>query len=248
MKKFITLMFLFLMSVFPASTAIASESNSITISHIKNSKNQAISGWNIALYEIAAYDSETLSYSVEESYKGLIDTAFITEEKTANEISNKALELQDHIRETGITATASASSDTEGKVFFEDLKDGIYIIIFSERDDYDASPSLVSVPGYESSSVSIEAKIEDSKGNGGGGGNTPDNDSPSSPDHFEYEKGNVLGAGRDLPIPEKKMVLGAGRTPQTGDESRMQLYLYLTAASVLILISWMIIWLKKARR
>ncbi|MCR5008411.1 MAG: hypothetical protein K6A76_07515, partial [Oribacterium sp.] len=64
MKKFISLIFLFLMSVFSASTAIAAEGNSITISHILNSKNQAIEGWNISIYEIASYDAGTFTYSV----------------------------------------------------------------------------------------------------------------------------------------------------------------------------------------
>ncbi|MBE6003992.1 MAG: sortase B protein-sorting domain-containing protein [Lachnospiraceae bacterium] len=254
MKKFITFMFLFMMSVFSSSTAIAAGSNSITISHIQNSKNQAIEGWNISIYEIAAYDAGTFTYSVNKNYGDLIDVSFITEEKTANEISDKALEIQEHIRKSGVSATASSSSDKDGKVYFEDLKEGIYIIIFSERSDYNASPSLISVPSLESSSVTVEAKIEDiSHGGGGGndggneGGGSSSNEPPSDSD-IEFEKGDVLGAGRDLPVPEKKMVLGAGRTPQTGDESRMKLYLYLSAASILILISWMIIWFKKSRR
>ena len=253
MKKFISLMFLFLMSVFSASTAIAAGGNSITISHIQNSKNQAIDGWNISIYEIAAYDAGTFTYSVNENYGDLIDVGFITEEKTANEISDKALEIQEHIRKSSISATASSSSDNDGKVYFEDLNEGIYIIIFSERSDYAASPSLISVPSPESSSVNLEAKIEDishgggGNGGGNGGGGPSSDDTPSNSDE-EIENGDVLGVGRDLPVPEKKMVLGAGRTPQTGDESRMQLYLYLSAASMLLLISWMIIWFKKSRR
>ena len=252
MKKFISLMFLFLMSAFSASTAIAAGGNSITISHIQNSKNQAIDGWNISVYEIATYDAGTFTYSVNKNYGDLIDVRFITEEKTANEISDKALEIQEHIRKSGVSATASSSSES-GKVYFENLNEGIYIIIFSQRRDYNASPSLISVPGPDSSSVTVDAKIEDIShggggGNGGGnGGGHSSDDSPSNSDE-EIENGDVLGVGRDLPVPEKKMVLGAGRTPQTGDESRMQLYLYLSVASMLLLISWMIIWFKKSRR
>ncbi|MBP3241427.1 MAG: sortase B protein-sorting domain-containing protein [Oribacterium sp.] len=251
MKKFISLMFLFLMSVFSASTAIAAGGNSITISHIQNSKNQAIDGWNISVYEIASYDAGTFTYSVNKNYGDLIDVSFITEEKTANEISDKALEIQEHIRKSGVSATASSSSES-GKVYFENLNEGIYIIIFSQRRDYNASPSLISVPGSDSSSVTVDAKIEDishgGSGNGGGNGGRPSSDAPPSDSDEEIENGDVLGVGRDLPVPEKKMVLGAGRAPQTGDESRMQLYLYLSVASMLLLISWMIIWFKKSRR
>lgn len=252
MKKFISLMFLFLMSVFSASTAIAAGGNSITISHIQNSKNQAIDGWNISVYEIASYDAGTFTYSVNKNYGDLIDVSFITEEKTANEISDKALEIQEHIRKSGVSATASSSSES-GKVYFENLNEGIYIIIFSQRRDYNASPSLISVPGPDSSSVTVDAKIEDIShggggGNGGGNGGGPSSDAPPSDSDEEIENGDVLGVGRDLPVPEKKMVLGAGRAPQTGDESRMQLYLYLSLASMLLLISWMIIWFKKSRR
>ena len=66
------------------------------------------------------------------------------------------------------------------------------------------------------------------------------------------EPGSVLGEDREREVPdvegpEDKIVLGAKRTPQTGDNSRMMLYLSIAGFSASILFAWIIIYVKRNR-
>lgn len=219
------------MTVFSAMTASAAGNNSIRIINIQNSDKKPIEDWNLSIYEVASFDSSTFSYSITDDFDEYVNLSFITEEQKANDISNKASELQNAITEKGFTAISTAASDAQGTVTFEGLQDGIYLICYQENETYDSSPSFVAVPDYDyNSSVTIESKVEDkTKGGdtpgtsrnpggsnpGGGGGNSGGgNDGGGSPSGGSnppsdpgstvetLPDGSVLGEDRDREVPD----------------------------------------------
>jgi|GEM_PF-5627296 len=250
----------FMMSAFSVFTASAAGNNSIKVINIQDSKDNPISNWNLSIYEVARYDASTYTYTVTDDFGQYIDVQFITEEQTANDVSNKATELQDVINTKGLTAVSTVATDAQGSVTFTDLEDGLYIICYQSNTTYNSSPTFIEVPDYDNNqTVTVEAKVEDmsTPGNGktthngggsGGGGSSSgsdndDSDSTSLP-------GNVLGEGREHEVPDvngpdDKIVLGAKRTPQTGDTSRMNLYRGIATFALAILFSWIIIYYKR---
>ncbi len=251
----------FMMSAFSVFTASAAGNNSIKIINIQDSKDNPISNWNLSIYEVASYDASTYTYSVTDDFGQYIDVQFITEEQTANDVSNKATELQDVINTNGLTAVSTVATDAQGTATFTNLEDGLYIICYQSNTTYDSSPTFIEVPDYDNNqSVTVEAKIEDvssggdTPGNGktthSGGGNGGGNDSDNYDGDSTTPPGNVLGEGREHEVPDvngpdDKIVLGAKRTPQTGDASRMNLYRGIATLALAILFSWIIIYYKR---
>ncbi|MCR5007239.1 MAG: hypothetical protein K6A76_01495 [Oribacterium sp.] len=247
----------FMMTAFTVFTASAAGNNSVKIINIHDTDKVPIPDWELSIYEVARFDASTYSYSITDDFHEYIDLSFINEEKTANEISEKAGELESAISQKGITAQGTVKSDANGNASFENLEDGLYIICYSTNSKFDSSPSFIAVPDYDNNSaVTLEAKIEKKStggSTGGGGGSSPhgggyDNDD----DGQEPEPGSVLGEDRELEVPdvegpEDKIVLGAKRTPQTGDNSRMMLYLSIAGFSASILFAWIIIYVKRNR-
>jgi len=248
----------FIMTAFTVFTASAAGNNSIKITNIHDKNSVPVPDWELSIYEVARFDASTYSYSITDDFKENIDLAFINEEKTANEISEKALELESAISEKSITAQSTVKSDANGNASFDNLEDGLYIICFSTNSKFDSSPSFIAVPDYDNNSaVTIEAKIENKSSgghtpHGGGGGNSPHGGGSSNDGGNENPDGNVLGENREREVPdvegpEEKFVLGAKRTPQTGDNSRMMLYLSIAGFSASILFAWIIIYIKRNR-
>ncbi|SFG63267.1 hypothetical protein [Oribacterium sp. WCC10] len=250
MKKLMMWVLMFTQLMLSTSTAMAAGNNSVTVTNIHNSKNQAIAGWNLSIYEVASYRETDASYVISDYFKELIDSDFIVKEQTANDISEKASEIEENIIRNNIPALATQASDENGSTSFSGLEEGLYIIIYSERSGYDALPSFVTVLDGESSSNILEAKIQDDHGHGGGNGGsdgTPpgENDDKDSP---EENDGHVLGKDRDIPEIDKKMVLGKMRVPQTGDSSLMNMYLLIIVISISTLTVWSIVFFKKHRK
>lgn len=252
-----------MMTVFTVMTASAADNNSVKVINIQNSDKKPIENWNLSIYEVARFDNSTYTYSITDDFDEYIDTAFITEEQKAIDISNKAVELRNVITEKGFTPISTVPSDAQGSVIFESLQDGVYIICYQYNDTYDASPSFVSVPDYDDNSfVTIEAKVEGKTtggstppgggGNSGGGNSGGGGNSPSGPGDTKetLPDGTVLGEDRDREVPdvsgpEEKIVLGAKRAPHTGDESRMNLYRGIATLALAILFAWGIIYYKR---
>ena len=248
-----------LMTVLTVFTASAAGNNSIKITKIHDKNNVPVPDWELTIYEVARFDTSTYSYLITDDFREYIDLSFINEEKTANEIAEKADELESAISQKGITAQGTVKSDANGNASFENLEDGLYIICYSTNSKFDSSPSFIAVPDYDNNSaVTLEAKIEDksSGGSTGGGGNSPhgggNDDDDDDDDGQNPEPGSVLGEDREREVPdvegpEDKIVLGAKRTPQTGDNSRMMLYLSIAGFSASILFAWIIIYVKRNR-
>ena len=247
----------FMMTAFTVFTASAAGNNSVKIINIHDTDKVPIPDWELSIYEVARFDASTYSYSITDDFHEYIDLSFINEEKTANEISEKAGELESAISQKGIAAHSTVKSDANGNAYFNNLEDGLYIICYSTNSKFDSSPSFIAVPDYDNNSaVTLEAKIE-SKSNGGstppgGGGDNDDDEYNDDDDDNETPGGSVLGEDREREVPnvegpEEKIVLGAKRTPQTGDNSRMMLYLSIAGFSASILFAWIIIYVKRNR-
>jgi hypothetical protein len=255
-KKLVLGALAFLIAAFTVFTASAAGNNSIKIIKIHDKNKVPVANWELSIYEVARFDASTYSYSITDDFHDYIDLAFINEEKTANEISEKAKELESAISEKGITPQSTVKSDDSGNASFENLEDGLYIICYSSNTKFSSSPSFIAVPDYDdNSAVTLQAKIED-KSNGGstppGGGHHDDDDDDDDDDNPETPPGNVLGKDREREVPDvegpdEKIVLGAKRTPQTGDSSRMMLYLSIAGFSASILFAWIIIYIKRNR-
>ena len=248
----------FMMTAFTVFTASAAGNNSIKIINIHDTDKVPIPDWELSIYEVARFDASTYSYLITDDFGEYIDIAFINEEKTANEIAEKAAELESVISQKDITAQSTVKSDANGNASFDNLEDGLYIICYSTNSKFDSSPSFIAVPDYDNNSaVTLEAKIEDKSNGGsthsGGGGNSPHGGGNGNDnDGQEPEPGSVLGDSREKEVPdvegpEEKIVLGAKRTPKTGDNSRMMLYLSIAGFSASILFAWIIIYVKRNR-
>ncbi len=258
MRKLMLGTLVLMMAAFSGSTAIAAGNNSIKIIKIKDSHEIPITDWNLSIYEVASYDASTYTYSVTNDFDEYIDVQFITEEQTANDVSNKAAELQEVINEKGLTAISTVATDSEGTATFANLEDGLYIICYQSNADHNSSPTFIEVPDYDNNpAVTVEAKVEDTSNDGDKPGH--DRTTPKSSGDDDDDDGNVgttlpdgsvLGEGREKEVPEvtgpdDKIVLGAKRTPQTGDTSRMNLYRGIATLALAILFSWGIIYYKR---
>lgn len=248
----------FMMTAFTVFTASAAGNNSVKIINIHDTDKVPIPDWELSIYEVARFDASTYSYSITDDFHEYINLSFINEEKTANEISEKAGELESAISQKGIAAYSTVKSDADGNAYFDNLEDGLYIICYSTNSKYDSSPSFIAVPDYDNNSaVTLEAKIEKKStggSTGGGGGSSPHGGGHDDDDDDGQatDPGSVLGEDRELEVPdvegpEDKIVLGAKRTPQTGDNSRMMLYLSIAGFSASILFAWIIIYVKRNR-
>ncbi len=144
-------LFLLPMEVFAFSTADATEpvrlGQSCSLEIVYRNEETAFSGAEVTLWQVAALTTE-LSYELYGDFSECpVDLTAI---KTAGEWSSAATTLYGYAVADGIAAM-SATTDAEGKVLFEGLNCGLYLIAPVSSGNTSFSVGLAAVPGIDDS-------------------------------------------------------------------------------------------------
>lgn len=135
------------------------QSGSVSVLNMVN--NQAVSGTEFRLYRVADVDGSKLIWTA--AYE---DYHLKLEQEDPESFGSLPLTLSQYIRRDNIEADAKAVTDNDGKLEFNDLGYGVYLIAGDSytRGDYryDVIPSLIILPYLkpESSAWQLEADLE----------------------------------------------------------------------------------------
>lgn len=102
----------------------------------------------VELYQVAEMDrsGKDVSFTVNSDFSECISQIKTEQNYTSAEWGSIAVQLADHVANTGLTGQSSQKTDKKGRAAFENLEPGLYLLISDGTDDYQTSPVLCSVP------------------------------------------------------------------------------------------------------
>lgn len=137
----------FTVSLYAGQTTDAgSKTGSVTAEYVYG-KN-TLSDMEVELYQVAGAGRviNTVSFTVNSNFSECISQIKTEQNYTSAEWGSIAVQLSDHVAQTGLTSEFQQKTDGKGHVTFQNLKPGLYLLLSDGTDDYQVSPVLCSVP------------------------------------------------------------------------------------------------------
>lgn len=244
----------------PSSAAFAETKNNPNIGVKDNSlqvsldyKNESgetlgIKGATLEIYKIANLKNKDGAYRYEAvpSFSNTVSTSDFNG-ITARKCQALIKKLKEIINKNKITSLKMKTTDFEGKVFFQDLESGIYLVRQVGRQGRAKSfenivPFLVAVPSYQLNkngnayweySVTAEPKIDSEESDDSE--YSPTYTPPEEP--FHPSEGSSSSSERPSASSKEKLYSSGGRSPKTGDDSHISLYGGIGLMATALLIS-----------
>lgn len=155
MKKILMNFIIFVITILPISVFAIENEGAITVSLKYDEK--PINGAEFTLYKIASYDKDKLSNT--SNFKNYeLNFEDITDENTNTIIED----LLKYIDKNDIKSENSMKTQSNGKLTFRDLEDGMYLVVGNNLDSEDGKSVYISQPSL----VTIPTKIEDEESYG----------------------------------------------------------------------------------
>lgn len=136
---------------------------------------EPLSGMTFKLYHVGAIDTAGACILLEAYAQSGIDASSLTAvDAKAEDVRELATSLDEWIRERGLSADATAATDTSGQIDFGTLDAGFYLLqgasLRRDADTFTSASTLISLPQYDvesdawSYTVSVQPKVAKTTG------------------------------------------------------------------------------------